>query len=131
MPMDKPAPTLRDSALQIAATVVEIGHTRLQLAATEIEEARLDLVRRWLAAACALYFAALALLLACAWLVLAAPTEYRLLVLGALVAVVGGLAFGAAWRWQALARRGRPLLAATVSELARDASALRGSGASR
>lgn len=126
MPFDTPAPTLRDSALQIAATVVEIGHTRLQLAATEIEEARLELVRRWLAAACALYFGALALLLSCAWLVIAAPADHRLLVLGLLAALFGGLAIGMAWWWQAMARRARPLLAATVDELSRDAAALRG-----
>jgi len=125
MPIDTPAPTLRDSALQLAATVVDIGHTRLQLAATEIEEARLALARRWLAATCALYCLAVTLLLLCAWIVMAAPAEHRLLALGLLTALFGALALGAAWRWRAMAGSTPPLLAATISELERDAAALR------
>jgi uncharacterized membrane protein YqjE len=122
---DPPQAGLRDSALQLAATVVDIGRTRLQLAATEIEEERLRLAQRWIAAACALYFGALALLLLCAFTVWATPPEHRLLVLGLLTALFAALAGGAAWRWRAMLRDRPPLLGATLGELQQDAQALR------
>jgi len=124
-PHDPARAGLRDSALHLAATVVDIGRTRLQLAATELEEERLRLAQRWMAAACALYFGALALLLLCAVIVWAAPPERRLLALGVLTALAAALAGAAAWRWRALVRGRPPLLGATLAELQQDAQALR------
>ncbi|MEW6707473.1 MAG: phage holin family protein [Pseudomonadota bacterium] len=123
--MEPQNPGIRQTALQLAATLVDIGHTRLQLAATEIEEERLRLARQWLAAACALYLIALAVLLACAWIVLATPAEQRVLVLGLLTAAFAAAGAWAAWRWRALASRKPMLLSATIAELREDAAALR------
>lgn len=116
---------LRDSALQLAATAVDIGRTRLQLAATELEEERLRLAQRWIAAAGTLYFGSLALLLGCAGIVWATPPGYRLLALCALALLFAALCAAAAWRWRTLQKRKPALLAATLGELARDAQALR------
>jgi len=116
----------RDTAMNMAATVLEMGHTRLQLAAVELEEARLHMARRWIAAVCTLYCAALALLLGCAWVVLATPAEHRVLALGLLTALSVAATAGAAWFWRNTVRATPPLLSATAAELERDAWALRG-----
>lgn len=124
--MDEPTqPGIRAGTLSLAATLLDIGHTRLQLAATELEEERLRLVQQLVSASCALMFSALGLLLTSAWLVLASPPEQRQLVLGALTGlflVLGGLGL---WRWRHLAAHKPPLLHATLAELQKDMACLR------
>lgn len=124
--MDEPThPGIRAGTLSLAATLLDIGHTRLQLAATELEEERLRLVQQLIYGLCALLFAALGLLLTSAWLVLASPPDLRLLVLGSLIGVylvLGGLGL---WRWLHLAARKPPLLQATLAELRKDLACLR------
>lgn len=124
--MDEPTqPGIRAGTLSLAATLLDIGHTRLQLAATELEEERLRLVQQLVSATCALLFGALGLLMTSAWLVLASPPEQRQLVLGALTGlflVLGGLGL---WRWRHLVAHKPPLLQATLAELQKDMACLR------
>jgi uncharacterized membrane protein YqjE len=124
--MDEPTPPgIRAGTLSLAATLLDIGHTRLQLAATELEEERLRLAQQLICATCALLFGAVGLLLTSAWLVLASPPDRRLLVLGSLIGVclvLGGLGL---WRWLYLATHKPPLLQATLAELRKDLACLR------
>ena len=124
--MDEPTPPgIRSGTLSLAATLLDIGHTRLQLAATELEEERLRLVQQLIYALCALLFAALGVLLTSAWLVLACPPDQRLLLLGSLIGVclvLGGLGL---WRWLHLAAHKPPLLQATLAELRKDLACVR------
>jgi uncharacterized membrane protein YqjE len=124
--MDEPTPSgIRAGTLSLAATLLDIGHTRLLLAATELEEERLRLVQQFFCATCALLFGALGLLLTSAWLVLASPPEQRQLVLGALTGLFLALGGLGVWRWQHLATHKPPLLQATLAELQKDMACLR------
>ena len=122
--MSEPSP-LREGALGLAVTLADMGRTRLALAAVELEEERLRIAQRFLAAVGTLYFGAIALLLACACLVWALPPEQRLLALVLLALAFALAGAAAAWKWRAIARHQPPLLAATLRELQRDAEALR------
>ncbi len=122
--------TLRDSTRRVASTLLNIGQTRLELAATELEEERLYLAQQVLTAALAMFFIGLGLLLGCAWAIWAAPAEHRLLVLGLLSLACVACGALLAWRMQRAAQARPPLLNATLTELQKDAAALRGSTAS-
>lgn len=117
--------TLRDNAHRLAATLVDIGQTRLQLAVIELEEERVRLARQWIACTVALFLLGVAIVLACAWLVLVTPPQQQALVLGALALTALAGAALAVWRWQRSAARKPPLLHATCGELRRDSAALR------
>jgi uncharacterized membrane protein YqjE len=124
--MDEPLhPGIRAGTLSLAATLLDIGHTRLQLAATELEEERLRLVQQVISATFALLFGALGLLLTSAWIVLASPAEQRLLVLGGLIGVFLLLCALGLWRWWHLAAHKPPFLHATLAELQKDMASLR------
>lgn len=114
------------AARQVLADAVDLGRLRLELAAVELEEERLRLARLALGAALTVLLALVALLLACAWLVLASPPEQRVVVLGGLVvaAVLAGAAAG--WRWQRLSASRPALLQHTLEQLRRDGQALKG-----
>lgn len=121
--MDAP-PSLLSSVRSVLAGLVEIGHTRLQLAGTELEEERLRIAQLLLHATAALFFVGLGLVLFALWLVLVFWDEHRLLVLGveAGVALAAGAVFAAVWRHKA---RTKPrFLGATLTELQRDRDAL-------
>ncbi|WP_284617196.1 phage holin family protein [Aquabacterium humicola] len=113
------------SARGVAATLLDIGQTRLALAATELEEARLLLAQQALALAGALFFAALGVVCgALAWVLLAPPPE-RPLRLACVAA--GSLAVAAlcALAWHRRATRRPALLGATIDELRKDCAVLR------
>lgn len=124
--MDEPTTLgMRAGTLRLAATLLDIGHTRLQLAATELEEERLRLVQQIISASCALLFGGLGLLLTSAWIVLASPAEQRLLVLGWLIGLFLLLCALGLWRWWHLAVHKPPFLHATLTELQKDMACLR------
>lgn len=99
-----PQPGLLGSARAALAGLVEIGHTRLQLAATEIKEERLRVAQLLLYACAALFFLGLGLVLAALLVVLVFWEGNRELVLGLETAVFLGLGAGLslAWRHKAL-----------------------------
>ena len=107
------------------AELVEIGHTRLQLATTELEEERLRIAELLLYATAALFFLGLGLILAALLVLLVFWDGPRTLVLAleAVVFLALGAGLGAVWRRKA---RSKPkLLATTIDELVRDRAALR------
>lgn len=114
------------AARQVLADAVDLARLRLELAAVELEEERHRLARLALGAALTVLLALVALLLACAWLVLASPPEHRVAVLGGLVvaSVIATAVVGRRWRQLAASRP--PLLQHTLEQLQRDAQALKG-----
>jgi uncharacterized membrane protein YqjE len=115
---------LLGSARAALAGLVEIGHTRLQLAATEFEEERLRIAELLLYACAALFFLGLGLVLAALLLVLVFWESHRVLVLAMEAAVFLALAAALAGAWRRKARAKPKLLATTLAELQRDRIAL-------
>ena len=64
------APGLQAAAQRVLADVIDIGRTRLELAAVELEEERLRITALLIHAALALILLFVGLLLAAAWIVL-------------------------------------------------------------
>ncbi len=111
---------LLESLSQLAATLVAIVHTRLDLLSSDLEEDR----EHWLAllvlALAALFLLGVGVVLATILLVMVFWDSYRLLALGGLAVffLSAGLA---AWRVALHRARAKPrLFAATLSELSKD-----------
>jgi uncharacterized membrane protein YqjE len=124
-------PGLLGAARAVAACLVDIGQTRLQLASTELEEERLRLVELLLWAIGALFFLGIGLVLAALLLVLVFWDGPRVLVLAIVTIAILALAAGMVVALRRKARAKPPLLAATLAELRRDRDALLGTGAER
>lgn len=121
---EKPA-GLCAAVLRVAASLLDIGRTRLELAATEIEEERLRLSRQVASAAAAMLLAFLAALCGSAWAVLWCQPRDRTAVLGGLALLYLCGASAAGWRWMRQRRREPALLQATLDELRRDIDNMR------
>jgi uncharacterized membrane protein YqjE len=104
----------------LAATLIEAVHTRLELAATEIEEERLRIMQLLLWGALSLFFLALGLVMLTFFVVLVFWETNRVLVtflIAAIYLIIGAvLAFQA----RARARKKSRLFAATLAELDKD-----------
>lgn len=120
-----PQPGLFGSARAVLAELVEIGHTRLQLATTELEEERLRIAELLLYATAALFFLGLGLILAALLVLLLFWDGPRVLVLALEAAVFLALGAGLAAVWRRKTRTKPKLLATTIDELVRDRAALR------
>lgn len=108
------------SLRRLAATLVAVFQTRLELLATEVEEERVRLGRLLLLGAAAAFFLALGMLTLTLFVIVLFWDTHRLLVAGLLAALYlgAGLAIAFAARREA---RARPrLFAASLSELAKD-----------
>ena len=105
--------------------LLEIGETRLELIATELEEERLRLADRIVTACAALFFFGLGLCLLAGFLVVLFWDSHRLLTLGILSAGCLGLGLLSAWSWRAKAANKPRFLAASLSQFHRDVDALR------
>lgn len=119
----------REAAWRLLGGLLDLGRTRIELAAVELAEERLRIARLLIAAVITLFLLATGLLLAVVWLVLWCDPAQRLAVLGGLAvacALAGALS---AWRWQVMAASTPPFLQATLAELARDHAALTDRGA--
>jgi uncharacterized membrane protein YqjE len=114
-----------ESVRQSAALLLAIGATRLELAATELEEERLRIVERLVLGATTLMLGGLAVTLCVLFVIVLMWDTHRLLTIGAMAGffVFATLIVGLRWRDRA-ANRGA-LLGATLNELRRDVSALR------
>lgn len=114
------SPGLLASLRRLAATLVAVFQTRLELLATEVEEERIRLGRLLLLGAAAAFFLALGILTLTLFVIVLFWDTHRLLVTGLLAALYlgAGLAIALAARREALARP--RLFAASLSELAKD-----------
>jgi uncharacterized membrane protein YqjE len=118
--MEQPAGSLGDTA----ATLLEMACTRLELGATELAEARWRLAQQALAATVALFFLALALVLAVVALAWQAGPADGAMVLGIGAGVALAVAALAIGRWRQVVRGAAPLLHDTLAQLRADARAL-------
>ena len=111
---------LLESLTVMAATLVAIAHTRLELLSADVEEDRAHVLSLLMLAMAALFFLGVGLVLAAILLVVAFWDTHRLLVLGSLAGffLAAGMAAGAYALHKA---RTRPrLFAASLSELFKD-----------
>ena len=109
--------------------LAEMAKTRLELAATEVEEERLRLADMALSACIALFMWAMAITLAVLFLIVLMWDVNRLATIGLL-----GLLFAALGGWMTLRLKAQsasrpPFLGATLTELKLDLEALRGPAA--
>jgi uncharacterized membrane protein YqjE len=118
------SPGLLDTVQSLAATTVRAVHTRLELAAVDLEHERDRLLERLTLLLLGLFFGAFGLLLGVLWIVMMVDEDYRVAALG-LVALAFLIAAGAmALMLRGLAHRG--FMTATLGVLAEDAQALAG-----
>ena len=111
---------LLESLTAMAATLVAIAHTRLELLSADVEEDRAQVLSLLMLAMAALFFLGVGLVLAAILLVVAFWDTHRLLVLGSLAGffLAAGMAAGAYALHKA---KTRPrLFAASLSELFKD-----------
>lgn len=108
------------SLRNLAATLVAILHTRLELLVAEIEEERVRLLQMLLWAAAALFCLGVGVLLLVMLLLALFWDTHRIAVIGTLatVFIVGGVAIAAGTRSRMQGRS--RLFSATLDELARD-----------
>ena len=111
---------LFDSVKTLAATLVAMGYTRLELLSTEIEEERVRLSSMLLWTLVALFFAALCIVLLTLLLLVVFWDTHRLLVLGilALLFLLGAVMAGRVVLDKAKAKP--RLFASSLAELSKD-----------
>ena len=124
-PRDERPVGLFESLRALAATLIAIAHTRLELAGTELREefARLGAVLLW--GYLALFFASVAVVLLTLALIIALWVEHRLLVLTVAGVLFLVLALLAARGAVALVRRKPRIFEASLNELEQDHRQLR------
>jgi uncharacterized membrane protein YqjE len=115
---------LGGSARRVAATIVEIARTRIELAGTELAEERLRIAQQALAATLALFCCGVGWVLAVLGLAWWAGPDRAAAVLGIGALVVLAAAVGALLWWQRLVAARPPLLHETLTQLRADAQAL-------
>ena len=108
--------------------LVELLHTRLELASVEIEARLQDALQLLLWSVVAFFSAALALLMLTLTLLIVFWDTHRLLVAGVITAFFAVLAIAAILAVRHRLRTRTILLAATIGELKRDVAALDGTG---
>ena len=111
---------LLESLSTLAATLVAIAHTRLDLLSADVEEDRAHVLSLLALALAALFFIGVGVVLAAILLVVAFWDSHRLLALGSLAGffLVAGVA---AWAYALHKARTKPrLFAASLSELLKD-----------
>lgn len=115
---------LGGSARHVAATIVDIARTRIELAGTELAEERLRIAQQALAATLALFCLGVGLVLAVIGLAWWAGPDRGAAVLGAGALVLLAAAVVAIVWWQRLIAARPPLLHETLTQLRADARAL-------
>lgn len=122
--MPSSAMTSASSISHIAATLVEIVRTRIELAGTELAEERLRLAQQALAAILFLFCLGVGLVLAVLGLAWWAGPDHGAAVLGTAALLLLAAAAGAMVWWQRLVNARPPLLQETLTQLRADAQAL-------
>ena len=111
---------LIESITRLAATLVAIAHTRLDLLATDLETDREHLLSLLMWALAALFCLGVGVLLAVLLLVVAFWDTHRLLVLGSLAGLFLAAGGAAGWFVLHIARSKPRLFATSLSELLKD-----------
>lgn len=119
-----PVPELGASARRVAATVVELVRTRIELAATELAEERLHWSQQALTLLAAAWCLGCGLVLAVLGLAWWAGPAHGAQVLGLAAALLWALAVAGWLHARRQARRKPPLLHHTLEQLSADAKAL-------
>jgi uncharacterized membrane protein YqjE len=107
------------------AALIDIGATRLELAATEYEEERLRLLQLLISTIATLLLLSMTVLLATTFVIVLVWDSHRLLAIGILVMAFALATVASALGWRRRLSRQPAFMAATVAELQRDADALR------
>lgn len=111
---------LLESLSTLAATLVAIVHTRLELLSADVEEDRVHVLSLLVLALAALFFIGVGVVLAAILLVVAFWDSHRLLALGLLAGFFLAAGVGA-WAYALHKARTKPrLFAASLSELLKD-----------
>ena len=111
---------LLESLSTLAATLVAIAHTRLDLLSADVEEDRAHVLSLLVLALAALFFIGVGVVLAAILLVVAFWDSHRLLALGSLAGFFLAAGVGA-WAYALHKARTKPrLFAASLSELLKD-----------
>jgi len=119
------SPGVLASLRGLAATAIEITHTRLQLLANELEEQRIRALHMLVLGAVAFFCGAVGVLLVSAWIVIAFWDQYRLLTLGLLAAAYFAGCVAALLRLKSRMLERPRLFASSLAELRRDEELLR------
>ena len=127
-PRERSSAGLFGSLRRALGHLVELLHTRLELASVEIEARLQDALQLLLWSVVAFFSAALALLMLTLTLLIVFWDTHRLLVAGIITAFFAVLSIAAILVVRHRLRTRTILLAATISELRRDVAALDGSG---
>lgn len=114
------------SARAVLAALIDVGHTRLQLASTELEEEGLRVAQLLLWAAIAVFLFGVGLVLAAMLAVLLVWDGPREWVLGGITAAFLVGAAGSLWVLRRKARAKPGFMSATIAELKRDQAVLGG-----
>ncbi len=114
------------SIKNVLSLLVDLGATRFELAATELEEERVRLAELALCAGLTLFLGGLAVVLCLLFVIVAMWDVQRLLTIGVLAGLFIVLCAWSTWRWRDKARRKPRFLAATLAEINLDLQALRG-----
>jgi uncharacterized membrane protein YqjE len=112
------------SLKRLVATLVDVGHTRLQLLANEIHEERLRIQQLWLLAILGVFFFALGVLLSTLFVILLFWDSNRLLAVGGFAGLylAIGIVFAVVVRNRTA--RGSRLFEASLGELKKDGARL-------
>ena len=114
------SPGLLESLSTLAATLVAIAHTRLDLLSADVEEGRAHVLSLLVLALAALFFIGVGVVLAAILLVVAFWDSHRLLALGSIAGLFLAVGVGA-WAYALHKARTKPrLFAASLSELLKD-----------
>ena len=105
---------------RLAATVIEILHTRLELLAVEVQEEELRLARIVWWGFIALFFLALAVLMLTLLIVVLFWDTHRMPVVALLAGAYGAVGLGLGLWVRAKLRAGSKLFSASLAELAKD-----------
>lgn len=115
-----PAKGLLEALGDLAATLVAMAHTRLDLLSTDLEEDRDHLLTLTITSLSALFFLGIGVVLSALVLVVLFWDTHRILILGLLAAAFLALGLVAANRARRLAKSKPRLFASSLSELFKD-----------
>lgn len=114
-----------ESAGRLGTTLVAMAHTRLELAALEVEEASQRFLRQLVMSLLALFLVGIAVILAAFFVILVFWDSYRLQAVLAMAVLFlgGGVLLGLKVRREL--REAQPLLSNTLGEMRKDIESLR------
>jgi len=118
------APDFGAPVRRLAATLIDLARTRIELGATELAEERLRLAQQALAVLLALQALGVGVVLGVLGLAWWAGPQHGAAVLGAGAALALAGALAALLRWRRIQRARPPLLHDTLAQLQADARAL-------